>query len=115
MGYFIKSGDGSMTDTTVSVTDEVWMDLTRHASDRGYSAPHLRQLEREDDVVHIDDDEAQALHEALSNALNSSLKDAPVEDPTGDQLDRETVLRINHVLRSGDVTLERTPPWHAGD
>jgi hypothetical protein len=40
---------------------------------------------------------------------------APLEDQEGDRLDRDTVHRINHVLRSGDVSLVRTTRWKAGD
>ena len=115
MGYFIKSGDGSAPNTTVSVTDEVWMELTEHASKGGYSAPHLRMLEERDDPVRIEGDEAQKLFEALSNALHESLADVPTEDPDGDHLDRVTVHKVTHVLRSGEVTLSRSPRWKAGD
>ncbi len=115
MGYFIKSGDGSAPNTTVSVTDEVWMELTEHASEGGYSAPHLRMLEEGDGAVRIDPDEARALREALSVALYSTLKDAPLEDPEGDHLDRLTVYKVTHVLRSDEVTLSRSARWKAGD
>jgi hypothetical protein len=115
VGYFIKSGDGSVRSSTVSVTDEVWMELTEHASEAGYSAPHLRMLKVGDDPVAIDPDEAQALREALSDALYTTLKDAPTEDPDGDHLDRVTVHKVTHILRSGEVTLSRSPRWKAGD
>ena len=115
MGYFIMSGDGSVQNSTVSVTDEVWMELTEHASKGGYSAPHLRMLVEADGAVRIEEDEAQALFEALSNALHESLKDVPTEDPGGDNLDRVTVHKVTHVLRSGEVTLSRSPRWKAGD
>jgi hypothetical protein len=118
MGYLIKSGDGSARRSTVSVTDEVWMELTKHASEGGYSTPpYLRMLELRNVLVHIDDYEAEDLEDALSNALRTTLKDAPVVDPDpyGGQLDRVTVHRITHVLRSGDVSLARTPRWQAGD
>ena len=119
MGCLIKSGDGSAQHSTVSVTDECWMELIKHASEGGYSAPpHLRMLElRKNVLVHIDDYEAEDLQDALSNALRTTLKDAPVVDPNsyGGQLDRVTVHRIRHVLRSGDVSLARTPRWRAGD
>ena len=115
MGYFIKSGDGSAPNTTVSLTDEEWIELTRHASEGGYSAPHLRMLKEGDDPVRIEEDEAQKLFEALSNALHESLKDASTEDPDGDHLDRVTVHKVTHVLSSGEVTLSRSPRWKAGD
>ena len=118
MGYLIKSGDGSARHSTVSVTDEVWMELSNHASEGGYWAPYLRMLELRNNVlVHIDDDEAEEFEDALLNALRTTLKDAPVVDPDpyGGQLDRVTVHRITHVLRSGDVSLARTPRWQAGD
>ena len=98
MGCLIKSGDGSAQHSTVSVTDEVWMELTKHASEGGYSAPpYLRMLElRNNALVYIDEDEAEDLEDALSNALRTTLKDAPVVDPDsyGGQLDRVTVHRI---------------------
>jgi len=74
-------------------------------------------LELQNVLVHIDDDEAEELEDALSNALRTTLKDAPVVDPDpyGGQLDRVTVHRITHVLRSGDVSAARTPRWQAGD
>jgi hypothetical protein len=81
MGYFIKSGAGSAPNTTVSFTDEEWMELTEHASEGGYSAPHLRMLKVGDDPVAIDSDEAQALREALSDALYTTLKDAQLVSP----------------------------------
>ena len=118
MGYLIKSGDGSARHSTVRVTDECWMELIKHASEGGYSAPaYLRMLELRNVLVHIDDYEAEDLQDALSNALRTTLKDAPVVDPDpyGGQLDRVTVHRITHVLRSGDVSLARTPRWQAGD
>ena len=118
MGYLIKSGDGSAQHSTVSVTDECWMELIKHASEGGYSTPpYLRRLELRNILVHIDDYEAEDLEDALSNALRTTLKDAPVVDPDpyGGQLDRVTVHRITHVLRSGDVSLARTPRWQAGD
>ncbi len=118
MGILIKSGDGSARLSTVSITDECWMELSTHASEGGYSAPpYLRMLELRNVLVHIDDYEAEDLEDALSNALRTTLKDAPVVDPDpyGGQLDRVTVHRITHVLRSGDVSLARTPRWQAGD
>jgi hypothetical protein len=118
MGYLIKSGDGSTRHSTVRVTDEVWMELIKHASEGGYSAPpYLRMLELRNVLVHIDDDEAEDLEDALSTALRTTLKDAPVvdPDPCSGQLDRVTVHRVTHVLRSGDVSLARTPRWQAGD
>ena len=115
MGYLIKSGGGTSPHSTVNVTDAVWSEVIRHASDSGYSAPHLLMLELRSEPVHIDEDGARSLHSALSDALHTSLVGAPLEDQEGDRLDRDTVHRINHVLRSGDVSLVRTTRWKAGD
>ena len=111
MGYLIQAGDGSVPDTTVSVTDEAWKDLIGHASEGGYSAPHLWELKRRDEPIRISDDEAKTLHRALSKALHTSLTDVPTIDPTGERLDRDTVDRVRYVLRHSDIHLERTPYW----
>jgi len=111
VGYLIQAGDGSVPDTTVSVTDEAWKDLIGHASEGGYSAPHLWELKRRDEPIRISDDEAKTLHRALSKALHTSLTDVPTIDPTGERLDRDTVHRVRYVLRHSDIHLERTPYW----
>jgi hypothetical protein len=111
VGYLIQAGDGSVPDTTVVVTDEAWKDLIGHASAGGYSAPHLWELKRSDESVRISDDEAKRLHDALSNALHTSLTDVPTFDHDSERLDRDTVHRVRYVLRHSDIHLERTPYW----
>jgi hypothetical protein len=111
VGYLIQAGDGSVPNTTVSVTDEAWKDLIRHAAEGGYSAPHLWELKRSDGPILISGAEAKRLHDALSNALGTSLTGVPTIDPNSERLDRDTVHRVRYVLDHSDIHLERTPYW----
>ena len=116
MGYLITAGHPPVHGE--SITDGQWLDILKHASDAGFSRPHLT-LER-GEAKDIPEDEARGMYYHLSVALNTSLKGAPVtvvEGPNLDVLDRETVLRVSDVLRYLDyreVRLVRTPPWKAG-
>lgn len=105
MGYKLVAG-GMVED----VTDAVWLDILTRASEQGFSAPHLR-LESLYESTTLTPADARALEDALGPALKH------VEDlvTAGDRLDRATVHRVRHVLRSGEVRLSRTPRWMAGD
>jgi hypothetical protein len=116
VGYLITAGHPPVHGE--SITDDQWLDILRHSSDAGFSCPHLTLGRGEAKV--IPEDEARSLYDHLSVALGTSLKDSPVTEVEGanlDVLDRETAHRVSHVLRYLDyreVRLVRTPPWKAG-
>jgi hypothetical protein len=116
VGYLITAGHPPVHGE--SITDDQWLDILKHASGAGFSRRHLT-LEM-GEAKDIPEDEARGMYDHLSVALGTSLKDSPVTEVEGanlDVLDRETVLRVSHVLRYLDyreVRLVRTPHWKAG-
>ena len=117
MGYLITAGHPPVHGE--SITDGQWLDILKHARDAGFSRSHLTLARGK--AKDIPEDEARGLYDHLSVALGTSLKDSPVTEVEGanlDVLDRETVQHVSDVLRYRgyrEVRLVRTPPWKSGD
>jgi hypothetical protein len=117
VGYLITAGHPPVHGE--SITDGQWLDILKHARDAGFSRPPLTLARGE--AKDIPEDEARGLYDHLWVALGTSLKDSPVTEVEGanlDVLDRETVQHVCHVLRYlgyREVRLVRTPPWKSGD
>ena len=106
MGYKLVASNGAVE----NLTDNEWQDILALASEQGVSAPQLRLANR-NDSTHIAGADAAGLYEALGRAL-PGVPQPKTEDGV---LDRDTIHRVRHVLRSGRVRLSRTPRWMAGD
>ena len=104
MGYQVVAGTAAE-----ALSDEVWMDLIALASKHGFSAPRLSLLGRYEEA-YLTEEEAEGLYAALERALFAG---EPAEGiaTEHDDLDRDTVRRVSHVLRGpGIKMLRRTPP-----
>ena len=104
MGYQVVAGRA-----TADLSDEAWSDLIALASRHGFSAPRLL-LERRGDTD-LTDEEVEGLNAALKRALSvrEPAENIAAEDDT---LDRDTVRRVDHVLRQeGLKIVRRTPAW----
>ena len=103
MGYQVMAGAA-----TENLTDEVWLDVISLASRYGYSAPRLSNLGSNEEV-YLTNEEVLELHAALVRALSTG---GPAQDiaTEEDTLDRDTVRRVDRVLRQqGLKILRRTP------
>ncbi len=101
LGYKLVASNGAVE----NVTDNEWQDILALAIEQGVYVSQLRLANRNDstDIVGAD---AEGLYEALGHAL----PDIPQLETEDDVLDRNTVHRVRHVLRSGRVRLFRTRP-----
>ncbi len=106
MGYLItgEAIEPSTRQVGESVTDAVWLDALQLAGRHGFSGEHLR-LESRHESMGVSADDAEALGAALLDGLGR----VELLESGHDELDRETVLRIRHVLRHDNVRLSRTP------
>ena len=105
MGYLISAAEA---ETSVNLTDSEWRALIYIASQHDFSAPHLR-LEKDDEAVDVDADDAKDLRSALGKALEVR-EIEEIRTPDG-ELDYDTIQRVRHVLLSEGVRLARTPAW----
>jgi hypothetical protein len=103
-------GHQIVTDTHgESLSDEGWMDLIALASKHGFSAPRLSLLGQYADT-NLTEAEDSGLYAALERALTAGEPQEHIT-PEHDDLDRDTVRRVSHVLRGpGLKMLRRTPP-----
>ena len=106
LGYKLVASNGAVE----NVTDNEWQDILALAIEQGVYVSQLRLANRNDSTKIVGAD-ADALNEALGFALG----DIPQPETDDETLDRDTVHRVRHVLRSGNVRLSRTPRWMAGD
>ena len=103
MGYWITAAGGEVG---ANLTDPEWRALVYVASQRGYSAPHLR-LEKGEEALDVEAADVERLRDALGKALETR----DVEDiwtPDG-ELAYDTIQSVRHVLLSEGVRLARTP------
>ena len=105
MGYLISAAEA---ETSVNLTDPEWRALIYVASQHDFSAPHLR-LEKDDEAVDVDADDAKDLRSALGKALEVR-EIEEIRTPDG-ELAYDTLQRVRHVLLSERVRLARTPAW----
>ena len=103
MGYLISAAEA---ETSVNLTDSEWRALIYVASQHDFSAPHLR-LEKDDEAVDVDADDAKDLRSALGKALEVR-EIEQIRTPDG-ELAFDTIQRVRHVLLSEGVRLARTP------
>jgi len=92
----------------VNLTDPEWRALIYVASQHDFSALHLR-LEKDDEAVDVDADDAKDLRSALGKALEVR-EIEEIRTPDG-ELAYDTLQRVRHVLLSERVHLARTPAW----
>jgi hypothetical protein len=100
VGYVISVAKGQRS---VNLTDSEWRALIYHASQHGFSAPHLR-LEGEE-TLEVDGSDAEGLRGALGKALEARDPEE-VRTPDG-ELDYDTIQRVRHILLSDGVRLAR--------
>ena len=105
MGYLISAAEA---ETSVNLTDPEWRALIYVASQHNFSAPHLR-LEKVDEAVDVDADDAKDSRSALGKALEVR-EIEEIRTPDG-ELAYDTIQRVRHVLLSEGVRLARTPAW----
>ncbi len=104
MGYQVVAGTARE-----SLSEKVWLDLIALASKYDFSAPRLSQLGWREEVD-LTEEEAEDLLLALERALWAG-KPAKRRATEDDELDRDTVRRVVHMLRhSGTKLLRRTLP-----
>jgi hypothetical protein len=104
VGYRITaSGD----EAGANLTEPEWRALIYVASQHGFSAPHLRIEEGEEEALEVEAADAEGLRSALGKALE--VRDVEeIRTPDG-ELYYDTVQRVRHVLLSAeDVRLART-------
>jgi hypothetical protein len=104
LSYLLTSMDPYATDGVLirseTFDDEQWANLLRMASEQDVSQPNL-VLDRRGEL-HVPDDMAKGMADALEAALHSPGAEAGV-------LERDTVEACIRNLRRGNVKLERTP------
>ena len=109
MGYLISEAEGQRS---VKLTDSQWAALIYVASKHGFSAPRLR-LEAEDQVLEVDESDAEGFRVALGKALEA--RDIDEITVPGGELDYDTIQRVRDVLLSEGVCLARSRVGKAGE
>ena len=103
MGYRLTAAGGEVS---VGLTDPEWRALIYVASDHGFSAPHLRLEDGEEDLK-VGADDVEGLREALGKALEARDVVA-IKTPDG-ELAYDTIQIVRHVLLSSEsVRLARS-------
>jgi hypothetical protein len=94
----------------VNLTDPEWRALIYVASDHGFSAPHIRLEEGEEEAaeLRVEATDAERLRGALGEALEAREKEE-IRTPDG-ELAYDTIQMVRHLLLSseGGVRLVRT-------
>ncbi len=105
VGYRLTAAGGEVR---VDLSDPEWRALVYVASDHGFSAPHLRLEEGEEEALEVEAADAERLRGALGKALEARDTEE-VRTPDG-ALAYDTIQRVRHVLLSSERTrLARTP------
>ena len=104
MGYRITAAGG---EAGANLTEPEWRALIYVASQHGFSAPHLRLEDGEEEALEAEAADAEGLRRALGKALE--VRDVEeIRTPDG-ELYYDTVQRVRYVLLSAeDVRLART-------
>ena len=103
MGYRITAAEG---EAGVDLTDPEWRALVYVASQYGFSAPHLRLEDGEEDLE-VEADDVEGLRGALGKALEARDVVA-IKTPDG-ELAYDTIQIVRHVLLSSQgVRLARS-------
>ena len=92
----------------MNLTDPEWRALIYVASDHGFSAPHIRLEEGEEEAaeLRVEATDAERLRGALGEALEAREKEE-IRTPDG-ELAYDTIQMVRHVLLSEGVRLVRT-------
>ena len=94
----------------MNLTDPEWRALIYVASDHGFSAPHIRLEEGEEEAaeLRVEATDAERLRGALGEALEAREKEE-IRTPDG-ELAYDTIQMVRHLLLSseGGVRLVRT-------
>jgi hypothetical protein len=103
VGYRITAAEG---EASVDLSDPEWRALVYVASQHGFSAPHLRLEDGEEDLE-VEADDVEGLRSALGMALESRDVEA-IKTPDG-ELAYDTIQIVRHVLLSSEgVRLARS-------